>query len=318
MSTTDNGTSSASSQPEQSALDSLFTPFTADETASSAKHAATFPLWPGAAPGSEDWPHEEQALHGPDGSLALRNVVVPTLTPYLPSVAKATGAAAVVAPGGGFIMLSAQSEGADAAEWLCRRGIAAFVLNYRLAYSGATPAEFVRHIQSHLAPEHVGPSPARTITDVSRGVPALALSDLHRALATVRQRAGEWHIDTDRVGVLGFSAGGYLATNSVLGEDPLQNPDFVAGIYCGFTEHSPVPEQAPPLFSMVAADDPLVFPDALRTIGAWQSAGRPVEAHVYADGGHGFGLNKTGKSVDTWLDRFEDWLTGLGLTAPRT
>ncbi|MFJ8794354.1 alpha/beta hydrolase [Streptomyces sp. NPDC102462] len=276
-------------------------------------------LWPAAAPGSEGWTHQEKAFKDPAGGHRIRNVVVPTLTAYLPDPEVATGAAVIVAPGGGFIMLSMDSEGSDVAEWLQTRGVAAFVLKYRLADSGPTQPDFVRHFLSAFAPLQGGDTtPGRTIADVTQGVPALALADLIRAIGVVRERAAEWSVDPGKVGLVGFSAGGYLSARAALAEQDAHRPDFVACVYGGLVD-STVPRETPPLFTVVTADDPLCFDDTMQMIGAWKRAGRPVEAHIYPDGGHGFGLNKTGRAVDAWPERLRDWLGGLGhLTAPES
>lgn len=269
-------------------------------------------LWPGHAPGSEEWTHEERAFRDPHaGGCRIRNVVVPTLTPYLPDAETATGAAMIVAPGGGFMMLAMDYEGTDAAEWLAARGVAAFVLKYRLIDTGSGQSDFAEHMAGLFTRLHDGPSPGQTVIDVSAGVPALALADTNRAFTLLREQAERWHIDPERIGILGFSAGAYLACNSVRSELPGDRPDFVAAIYGGYAP-VPVPRHAPPLFAAVAADDSICFQDTVQAVQAWREAGHPVEAHIYADGGHGFGFSETGRSADSWPDRLEDWLRRLG------
>lgn len=269
-------------------------------------------LWPGSAPGSEEWTHQEQAFRDPhSGGHRIRNVVVPTLTPYLPDPEAATGAAMIVAPGGGFLLLAMDYEGTDAAAWLAARGIAAFVLKYRLIDSGPEQSDFAEHLADLFTRLQKGAGQGQSAVDISAGVPALALSDTNRAFALLRDQAERWHIDPERIGILGFSAGAYLACNSVRSEVPSERPDFVAAIYGGYAP-VPVPRHAPPLFTAVAADDGICFQDTVRAVQSWQAAARPVEAHIYADGGHGFGFNETGRSADSWRDRLEDWLRRLG------
>lgn len=269
-------------------------------------------LWPGRAPGSEEWTYQERAFREPhSGGHRVRNVVVPTLTPHLPDPETATGAAMIVAPGGGFLMLAMDYEGTDAAAWLASRGVAAFVLKYRLADSGPEQSDFAEQLPGLLTRLQESAAQGRTVIDVSADVPALALADTNRALALLRDQAARWHIDPERIGILGFSAGAYLACNSVRSEVASERPDFVAAIYGGYAP-VPVPRHAPPLFATVAADDPICFQDTLQAVKSWQAAGRQVEAHIYADGGHGFGFNKTLRSADSWPDRFEDWLRRLG------
>ncbi|MBO2448694.1 alpha/beta hydrolase [Actinomadura barringtoniae] len=239
-------------------------------------------------------------------------MVVPTLIPYLPELGRATGSAAIVAPGGGFVMLSMDSEGTMAAEWLRDRGIAAFVLKYRLAHSGETMADFAERVAAVFAPVHNGESVAAAIADVDRGAAALALADAQRAISLLRSRAAEWEIDPAMIGMIGFSAGGFLATNATRAHDPAERPDFVASIYGGYAQGRPAPDTAPPLFTVVTADDQLCFEETIRLVQAWRAAGRPVEAHIYPEGGHGFGLTSTGHAVDGWPHLLEDWLTALG------
>ncbi|WP_185053809.1 alpha/beta hydrolase [Thermocatellispora tengchongensis] len=313
MTTNASQTSAPPVEPPEEAVKAVLDAAAAAETFDSPVSDDAIPLWPHAAPGSEDWTHREQAFKDPvTGGLRIRNVVVPTITPYLPEPAAATGAAVIVAPGGGFFMLSMDNEGSDVAEWLRRRGVAAFLLKYRLKDSGPAQSDFATSFVSIFAAARTGESPAGSVADVTRGVPALALDDLRRAIALLRERAGEWRIDPGRVGVIGFSAGAYLSAGAAVSAQTRERPDFVACVYGGYS-HVPVPEQAPPLFTTVAADDSLCFADTMRLIEAWQAAGRPVEAHVYPSGGHGFGLSSTGHAVDTWPERFQDWLSGLGV-----
>ncbi|KUO05543.1 alpha/beta hydrolase [Streptomyces caeruleatus] len=274
--------------------------------------APGIPLWPGTAPGSEGWEHQESVFVGSTGALQVRNVVVPTLTPYLPDPERATGAAVIVAPGGGFLMLSMESEGTAVAEWLRERGIAAFLLKYRVGHSGATMADFAQRFVSLFEPVTAGETVAGSVANMDHLAPGLALDDTRRAMALVRERAAEWQIDSDRIGLIGFSAGAFLASNAVDAKDPVERPDFIACIYGGYAEDKTAPDDAPPLFAVVTADDVLCFDETVRLIQAWQSAGRPVEAHLYPIGGHGFGCTPTGEAADSWLDRFEEWLRGLG------
>jgi acetyl esterase/lipase len=139
-----------------------------------------------------------------------------------------------------------------------------------------------------------------------------AAADAVRAVEIARERADEWHVRTDRIGVMGFSAGGFLATHVTLEGPPGARPDFIAAIYGGHAP-TPVPADAPPLFSVVAADDPLCFTSCVEAVQAWQAAGRPAELHVYAQGGHGFGMARRGLPIDTWIERLADWMNAQGL-----
>lgn len=271
----------------------------------------TIELWPGGAPGSEAWTHEEAAFIDPaSGGQRVRNVVRPTLTAFLPDPAVATGTGIIVAPGGGFHMLSMDNEGTDVAAWLNERGIAAFVLKYRLVDTGPTDADFQQAF-IRLFTQLVDPDRTRddVLDGVAPGIPELATADGLQAMRLVRARASEWGVE--RLGFMGFSAGAYVTTAVTLTGEASTRPDFIAPIYGGKVD-AEITADAPPLFSMVCADDGLCLSGTIRLFQAWRAAGRPAELHVYGSGGHGFGISKLGKPVDTWPDRFADWLTAEG------
>ena len=270
-----------------------------------------------------------------------RNVSTATLTPVLPDPAKATGAAAIVAPGGGFLMLSMENEGWRVARALADRGIAAFVLKYRLKPTPADPAAFERALtamfagagrpQSRLSPDaaiagrpqsRLSPDAAIAGRPQSRLSPDAAiaglgdqLADTRAAIALVRARAGEWHVDPARVGMIGFSAGA-MATMATALAKPDMHLGFIAPIY-GSMEPVTVPADAPPMFAALAANDPLFAGKGLGLIESWQRAGRPVELHLYQAGGHGFGLGKAGTTSTGWFDSFVRWLDANGLLAAK-
>ena len=258
----------------------------------------TGPLPDAAAP--ESW-------HSQYGSVFARNVVNATLTPFLPDPAKATGTAVIVAPGGGFRTLSMENEGWDVAKALADRGVAAFVLKYRL---NQTPAdmdafgESMRQMFSGAArPER--PSPEERIAMI-----APQIADARAAFAMVRARAGEWNVDPERIGMVGFSAGAMLTmATAVAGEDA--KPAFVGDIY-GPLSAMPVPEDAPPLFVALAADDPLFGEPEYGLIDAWRKSGTPVEFHLYEQGGHGFGMYPKETTSTDWFNAFVSWMTMHG------
>jgi acetyl esterase/lipase len=274
------------------------------------------PVWPGAAPGSESWTQKEvEYLNG--SQKMVRNVVSPTLTVYLPDRASATGAAVVVCPGGGFHFLSWDSEGLRVAEWLRERGVAAFVLKYRLIDTGATEEEYQKRV-AQLFGRPGAPELTPRQVEERRAIPALAAADGRQAMKVVRQRAAEWGIAPDRIGILGFSAGAVVVMGVVMRHDADSRPNFAAPIYGGDTGGSPVPPDAPPLFILVANDDKGASLGSVKLYSEWKAADRPVELHVYSKGGHGFGMNKRGLPVDTWIERFGDWLGSQGLLKART
>ena len=262
------------------------------------------PVWPGAAPGSEDWTQKEVDFLSPQKEKMVRNIVRPTLTAYLPDKSKATGTAVIVCPGGGFRLLSWQSEGTDVAEWLQSRGVAAFVLKYRVIDTGATEQEFRKAMAEFFEKISRGGTSA-----VDTGIRDLAAADGREAVKIVRKRASEWGISPDRIGIMGFSAGGMVTMSVALKHDADSRPDFAAPIYGTSPPGATVPADAGPAFILCAGDDPLIPPSASQQIySMWKEAGRTAELHVYAKGGHGFGMKRQNLPVDHWIDRFGDWL----------
>ena len=244
------------------------------------------------------------------GVAMTRNVSVATLTPVLPDPAKATGAAAIVAPGGGFLMLSMENEGWRVARALADRGIAAFVLKYRLKPTPADLPGFERAVNAMFA--SVGQPSARLGPDAAAAGLADPIADARAAVRLIRARAGEWRVDPKRIGMIGFSAGAMTTMVTALSA-PDTRLAFIAPIY-GSMEAVTVPKDAPPLFAVLAADDPLFARKGLGLIDSWQQAGRPVEFHLYQGGGHGFGLGKPGTTSPGWFDAFTRWLTVSGIT----
>ncbi|SDD54679.1 alpha/beta hydrolase [Glycomyces harbinensis] len=237
-----------------------------------------------------------------------RNVSTATLTPFLPDPAKATGTAVIVAPGGGFMSLSMENEGWDVARALANRGVAAFVLKYRLKPTPEGLDDFAAAIRTMLA----GPRPSDR-HDPATALRALDLqiADARAAFALVRSRATEWTIDPERVGMVGFSAGAMLTVATALvGEDA--TPAFIGDVY-GPLAAFEVPEDAPPLFIALAADDGLMDPSGFPLVESWRAAGRPVELHFYEQGGHGFGMYPKETTSTDWFDSFVSWMRMHGL-----
>jgi acetyl esterase/lipase len=231
----------------------------------------------------------------------VRNVTRPTLTPVLPDPAKATGAAVVVAPGGAFMLLAIDPEGWRVAHALADRGIAAFVLKYRIMPTPIDNAEATRFMDNHV--REGLPDPTKQ--------PALqyppSTQDAIAALALVRQRSADWHIDPRRVGMIGFSAGAMTTLNAALATKPGTGPDFIGYIY-GPQASVQVPTDAPPMFTAIAFDDPLFPTMGFPIVEAWHKAKRPVELHAYARGGHGFNLGVPGTTTTGMIDQFVSWI----------
>jgi len=259
-------------------------------------------LWPNGAPGSEAWTQKEaEYTMGNSGLKAVRNVVKPSITVYLPPAETATGTSVVIAPGGAFRMLSWDSEGTEVADWLQRHGVAGFVLKYRLTDTG-TDEEFAQSQARAAGRGTGGPSPQTQIR-------AMAAADGLRAIEVVRQHAAEWRLDPAKVGIMGFSAGGYVAAQAALDHTAANRPAFVASIYgcCENAAEVKVPDDAPPIFFLHAYND-AVSASSPSLFLAWKAFNKPAELHTYGAGGHGFGMPKHDQPTDNWIERFGDWL----------
>jgi len=262
------------------------------------------PLYPGVAPGSEnDKQKEKWARVGAD--YLTRNVTSPTLTPFLPAKDHATGVAVIVAPGGGFLVLGMKNEGIDVARYLSERGIAAFVLKYRLRPTPESDQEMQADMNRMMGggrPPGDRPPPSAL---------PLALDDAQQALRMVRNRAAEWSVDPKRVGMIGFSAGAMTTLATALRNDPAARADFIGIIY-GPLGTVQVPQPAPALFAAIAADDPLIGTGDFGLIKSWRDAKAPVEFHLYERGGHGFGMRRQSTTSDLWVDQFYAWMQARG------
>lgn len=237
------------------------------------------------------------------GDPMARNVSTATLTPFLPDPAKANGAAVIVAPGGGFRWLSMGNEGWEVAQALNERGIAAFVLKYRLHPTPDSLDEFRATMNRTFtaaadAQREERPRPPRM--DLSN-----QLADAEAAYALIVKRAKEWNVDTDRIGMIGFSAGAGLTMHCTLNSKTMKLA-FIGPIYGGMRAVD-VPENAPPMFSAIATDD-FLFQGEFGVIKSWYEAGRPVEFHLYQNGGHGFGLGNPDRTSNRWFEAFIHWL----------
>jgi acetyl esterase/lipase len=265
-------------------------------------------LWPGVAPGSEQWKQPETTV-GAAGNQRVMNVSTPTLTVYLPDPSTATGTAVIIAPGGGFVWLSIDSEGHDVAKWLAARGIAGIVLKYRLFQVEGQEAAQV--LQAATAALGRVTSNRSLIDDYSR----YGIADGIQAVKVVRAHAAEWGISPERIVFTGFSAGAIVTSAVVLQSDA--RPNFAAPIYGGpFNEVPPIPQGLPPIFLAVAQDDAGAGPLVTRFYDALKAAGYRPELHLFTSGGHGFGMRKQGKTSDHWIDEFYYWLEAQGVTRP--
>jgi acetyl esterase/lipase len=260
------------------------------------------PLYGDATPGtasSENWSLYD-AKH-----FIVRNVTKPTLTAFLPDPAKATGAAVVVAPGGAYMLLAIGPEGWEVAKRLNERGIAAFVLKYRVMPTPVGEAEVSKFMNDKVKKGLPDPKKQPTLQYPPSTDDGLA------ALALIRQNAVKYGIDPKRVGMMGFSAGAMTSLNTVMAAKPGKGPDFFGYIY-GPQATARVPKDAPPMFSAIAFDDPLFPTMGFPIAAAWHKAKRPVEVHAYERGGHGFGLGVPGTTTTLMLDQFVAWMDMQG------
>jgi len=242
------------------------------------------------------------------GDPMARNITTATLTPFFPEPGTANGATVIVAPGGGFSWLSMGNEGWEVAEALAKKGITAFVLKYRLNPTPESLEDFTAWMnrprtaptppsegsQSTTAPP---PPPQRDLSN--------QLEDAEAAYAMIVKRAKEWGVDTTRIGMIGFSAGAGLTMHSTLHSKTMKLA-FIGPIYGGMGPVE-VPENAPPMFNVIASDD-FLFQGQTGVIESWHKAGRPVEFHLYQNGGHGFGLGNPNRTSNRWFDAFIHWL----------
>ena len=261
-------------------------------------------LWPGAAPGTEHWTGEEVTLNYqvPAGKITIKtNITVPALTPFRPAPDQANGTAMLVLPGGAFGVLAWDLEGTEIARWLVERGITAFVLKYRVGPFTVPPAEDPQEdFDAH----------------VRRLEPAwkFAVEDARQAVRLLREKADEYGIDPERIGMIGFSAGAATTLGTVFDPDPTVRPDFAVSMYGLLVKEGPLPADAPPLFiAATQADATVPTASSTHLFELWSKAGLPAELHIYGEGEHGFGMRPKGLPVDHWPAAFEAWLDSLGL-----
>lgn len=269
------------------------------------------PLYEGKAPGSESWTWDEtENTKNLFNTRVIYNVSKPTITAYLPHPLAANGTAVIVAPGGAFHTLSIDSEGVDVAKWLNAHGIAAFVLKYRLAHS--LTDDPVKELMGKM-------NNFKKLDEENAPVVPLAMQDGLTAMKHVREHAKEYNIDPNRIGFMGFSAGGTVTMSVIYNATDANRPNFVAPIYAysGAVIGSEIPKAKTPIFVAVASDDQLgLTSHSVDIYNKWVAAKQPSELHVYEKGGHGFGMRKNNLPTDSWIDRFGDWLKLQGLMPP--
>jgi acetyl esterase/lipase len=266
---------------------------------SEATDRTAIPLWPNGAVGSESRMKEPETVDEGPGKCNVTNIHHPSITPYLPETDVATGTAIIIAPGGGHRMLCLGHEGDSLGEWFAENGIAAFVLKYRLAREEGS---------TYTVDDH-------------------AMADTRRAIRMVRAKAQEWKINPERIGILGFSAGGELAALAAMDSDngdssstdPIQQascrPDFQVLIYPGSSSRFSVKPGMPPAFIALGANDRSDISVGMAQLYLkYKEAKVPCELHIYSNAGHGFGYRPgSTDAAGDWPKRLHEWLIDSGL-----
>ncbi|MDC6384492.1 alpha/beta hydrolase [Flagellimonas taeanensis] len=231
----------------------------------------------------------------------VTNVSEPTMQVFRPKEEINTGTAVIVAPGGGLFALSINSEGNEVAKWLNEKGITAFVLKYRLVPTGE---DGVAEIENN-APEE----PEKFMERVNAVLP-YSIKDGLNAIKHVRENAANYGVDPNKIGFMGFSAGGAVTVGVAYNYQAESKPDFLVPVYywASVIPLEKPKEDAPPLFLVCASDDPLdLATGTIALYSSWLEAGKSVALHMYSKGGHGFGMRKQGLPSDTWIERFYEW-----------
>ena len=288
----------------------------AEITKSAPDGAEVWRIWPGngVPPGSEGWNWTERTAQVPWTNvprLYARNVVVPTVTVHRPAAGTAKGAALVVAPGGASHFLMMEHEGHDMARWLTRLGTTAFVLKYRLLRTPDDDAQmlaFRTELQKRLG-QSTQTETMPPERDFMREVRLLAEEDGRQAIRFARAHAKDFGIEANKIGIAGYSAGGGVAMGASMLYEAESRPDYAVGIYPAWRSDLSVPPNAPPLFLAISDDDKSVAAmSATRLYDAWHKSGSSAELHVFANGGHGWGVDSPGYLSDIWTKLLENWL----------
>ncbi len=250
------------------------------------------------------WPDSEKDFFSDTWQTrVITNVSKPTMIVHRPATGIANGTSVVICPGGGLYAHSIDSEGHQVAEWLAKRGVTAFVLKYRLVPTGE---DGTKDLMTD------GPQVPKRV----EGVLPLSIDDALNAITHVRTHASDYEIDPNKIGLMGFSAGGAVTMGATYNYDQSNRPDFIAPIYAWMivVPKTKMPADAPPIFVACASDDPLrLAPASVKLYQEWLEGNKPAELHMYANGGHGFGMRELGLNSDKWIEHFGEWLRGQGL-----
>lgn len=254
------------------------------------------------ASGEFTWSNTEEIQYWEEYDVhMITNISVPELVYYKSEKGKANTSAVVICPGGAFHGLNMEKEGNPVAKWLAENGVAAFVLKYRLIPTeGDALSEFVEKNEKKIRE-----------VELQKFRP-IAISDGISAIDYIRDHSSSLGIDRNKIGIIGFSAGGTVAMGTVFQESGTSRPDFVAPIYPNLTPFydMEIPKDAPPLFVCAASDDNYnTVPDCINIYNRWFEKGLSAEIHIYSTGGHDFGFRKDGNHINSWIERLGDWLT---------
>lgn len=281
-------------------------------------------LYEGKAPGSPDTKIEEKVTYSPSGEImGISNVVDPSITVYLPDPEIATGTAVVLCPGGGMRSLGWNNDVIKMVKFLNGKGIAAIGLKYRL-WNGTPPSaapgnnnqkpmgfSFNINVTEFGKLKLANANPSNSLESTEAVYRSAA--DAQEAVRIIRRRAPEWKINPDKIGFLGFSAGGGVAIAAVIhSTDKESMPDFIATAYGPSLIDVIVPANAPPMFICTNAEHVNVAAGCMALFLEWKKAGIPAELHIYGTGKGGFGIDKQGISSDTWSESLLQWLSAKG------
>lgn len=286
----------------------------------------TVQLYDGPAPGSEDWTQPEVTVEymSPfwhEVNTCVYNVSKPSMEVYLPFPGAGTGAAVVVCPGGGFQALSYSNEGPAVAEWLSRHGIAAFVLKYRTPYAGDNVEDVTKVALSNYGGEprteeiKALNAAAAKIAESQGYTSDMAVADGRKALEVIRANADKWGIDPDKVGMVGFSAGGALVSSIAFEHTETDRPDFIGLIYGAMYDDLTVPKDAMPLF--IAATQYEIPGPNFNLYSEWCKSRKTAEIHSFPNARHGFGYRGNGSPEDEWIELFYNFLKNTGFVSSR-
>lgn len=231
----------------------------------------------------------------------VTNVSKPTMRVFLPESNVATKAAVVIAPGGGLYALSIENEGNAVAQWLNEKGVAAFVLKYHLVPTGEDGVQEITDLSIS--------EPTKIMTEVSKVLP-YSIQDGLNAITHIRENAKKYGVDPEKIGFMGFSAGGAVTMGIGYNYTKENRPNFLVPVYA-WTDAQDVitpKKDVPPMFIVCASDDPLgLAKGSIDLYSSMFKANKSVSLMMYAKGGHGFGMNAQGLPSDTWIERFYDW-----------